>query len=108
MALRIRLARFGQKKRPFYRIVVQEHETARNGRFHEIVGTLNPMTDPATVELKEERIKHWVAKGAHATSRVADVIKQKIPNLLEEREERQTAKIQAARKARKERAKARA
>ena len=108
MAVKIRLARHGQKRRPFYRIVVQEHETARNGRFHEIVGTLNPMTDPATVELKEERIKHWVEAGAHATGRVADIIKTKIPNLLEERTERQVAKKQAARKARKERAKARA
>src|SRR5208337_2693318 len=60
----IRLARFGARKQPYYRIVVIEKDRARNGRSIEVVGTYNPRTQPATVDLKHERIAYWRGKGA--------------------------------------------
>ena len=73
MALRIRLARGGAKKRPFYRIVVAENTAPRDGRFVEKVGTYNPLLPkdhPERVTLKVERIKHWLSVGAKPTDRV--------------------------------------
>ena len=66
----IRLARFGAKKKPFYRIVVIEKERARNGRNLEVVGHYNPLTHPAKVLLKYERIEHWVKAGAQMSDTV--------------------------------------
>jgi len=66
----IRLARMGARKQPFYRVVVIDKERARNGRALEIVGLYNPRTNPATVDLKRERIDHWVSKGAQVSDRV--------------------------------------
>jgi len=60
----IRLARVGARKKPYYRIVVIEKDRARNGRSIEVVGTYNPRTNPATVDLKHERIAYWRSKGA--------------------------------------------
>ncbi|MBU2490314.1 MAG: 30S ribosomal protein S16 [Proteobacteria bacterium] len=76
MATRIRLARHGAKKRPFYRIVVTESESPRDGRFIEIVGTYNPLDNPATVVLKEERIKHWMDQGATCSDTVTSLLKK--------------------------------
>ncbi len=73
MALRIRLARGGAKKRPFYRIVVAENTAPRDGRFIEKVGTYNPLLPkdhPERVVLNEERLKHWLSVGARPTDRV--------------------------------------
>jgi small subunit ribosomal protein S16 len=70
----IRLARVGARKQPYYRIVVIEKERARNGRPVEIVGTYNPRTDPASVELKRERVNHWVSKGAKMSETVARLV----------------------------------
>jgi small subunit ribosomal protein S16 len=74
MGLRIRLARAGAKKRPYYHIVVADSRAPRDGRFIEAVGSYNPMlpSDHADrVRLKEERISHWLSQGAVATDRVA-------------------------------------
>jgi small subunit ribosomal protein S16 len=60
----IRLARVGARKQPYYRIVVIEKDRARNGRSIEVVGTYNPRTSPATVQLKHDRITYWRSKGA--------------------------------------------
>ena len=60
----IRLARFGARKQPYYRIVVIEKDRARNGRSIEVVGTYNPRTEPATVDLKHERVAYWRGVGA--------------------------------------------
>jgi small subunit ribosomal protein S16 len=68
--LMIRLARFGARKKPYYRVVVIEKEHARNGRPVEVVGTYNPRTNPATTDLKRERIDYWVSKGAQLSDRV--------------------------------------
>ncbi|MCU0838170.1 MAG: 30S ribosomal protein S16 [Rhodospirillales bacterium] len=76
MALRIRLARGGTKKRPFYRVVVSDSRSPRDGRFIEILGTYNPMLEhehPDRVRLQSERIRHWLGVGATATDRVARV-----------------------------------
>lgn len=72
--LMIRLARFGARKQPYYRVVVIEKRLARNGRSLEIVGTYNPRTNPATVDLKRERINHWVGQGAQLSERVAKLM----------------------------------
>ena len=103
MAVTIRLARHGQKKAPFYRIVAADKEARRDGRFLEIVGTFNPMTEPPAIVLKEESIKKWIENGAKPSTVVADIIKKNIPGYLEEREKHQLEKIQARRRARKAR-----
>ncbi len=66
----IRLARVGARKQPYYRVVVIEKERARNGRSVEVVGQYNPRTDPATVNLKRDRIDYWVSKGAQLSDTV--------------------------------------
>jgi len=76
MAVRIRLARHGAKKRPFYRIVVADQESRRDGRFIEIVGTYNPLKDPADISLKNDRIDYWLGKGAKPTDTVKNIIKK--------------------------------
>jgi len=70
----IRLARFGARKQPYYRIVVIEKERARNGRSIEVVGTYNPRTNPATADLKYERIAHWRSVGAQVSPTVAKIL----------------------------------
>lgn len=73
MALKIRLARAGSKKRPYYHVVVADVRSPRDGRFIEQIGSWNPMLpkDGERVKLDEERIKHWLANGALPTDRVA-------------------------------------
>ena len=71
----IRLARFGAKKKPFYRVVVIEKERARNGRNIEVVGNYNPLASPAAVVLEHERIQHWVKNGAQLSETVARLLK---------------------------------
>lgn len=72
----IRLARVGARKQPHYRVVVIEKDRARNGRSVEVVGTYNPRTNPATVELKRDRIDYWVGNGAQLSERVAKLMAQ--------------------------------
>jgi len=76
MSVKIRLARHGAKKRPFYRIVIADSESPRDGKFLENVGTYNPLTDPAEVSLKQERIKHWIDQGAIPTDTVKNLLKK--------------------------------
>jgi small subunit ribosomal protein S16 len=68
--LMIRLARFGAKKKPFYRVVVIEKERARNGRHLEVVGHYNPLTTPAQVLLKHDRLEYWTKNGAQMSDTV--------------------------------------
>jgi len=75
----IRLARVGARKQPYYRIVVIEKERARNGRPVEVVGTYNPRTSPASIELKRERVTYWVSKGAQCSERVGKLMKLPVP-----------------------------
>lgn len=73
--LMIRLARFGAKKKPTYRVVVIEKERARDSRAVEIVGTYNPVAQPAQVSLKHERIAHWMQSGAQPSDTVARLLR---------------------------------
>ena len=77
--LMIRLKRVGARKQPQYRVVVIEKERARDGRPVEVVGTYNPRTNPASVELKRERIEYWVSKGAKMSDRVSKIFSKPVP-----------------------------
>lgn len=76
MAVRIRLTRTGATKRPSYRVVAIESRRPRDGRALEILGTYDPLTDPATVRLEEDRIRQWMAKGAKPSDAVMRVMRQ--------------------------------
>ena len=76
MAVKIRLARYGAKKRPFYRIVVADGRYPRDGRFLETVGTYNPLKDPFEVTLKKDRIHYWLGTGAIPTETVNSILKK--------------------------------
>ena len=73
--LMIRLARFGGKKKPSYRVVVIDKERARDSRAVEVVGTYNPVAQPAAVKLNHERISHWMKNGAQPSDTVARLLK---------------------------------
>ncbi|HXZ30915.1 MAG TPA: 30S ribosomal protein S16 [Terriglobales bacterium] len=75
----IRLKRVGARKQPQYRVVVIEKERARDGRPVEVVGTYNPRTNPASIELKRERIDYWVSKGAKMSDRVSKIVAKPVP-----------------------------
>lgn len=74
MSVKIRSQRFGSKKSPFYRIVVTDSRNPRDGRFIEIVGTYNPLTNPATVKFDEEKVLGWLEKGAKPTDTVKSLL----------------------------------
>jgi small subunit ribosomal protein S16 len=76
MAVKIRLARHGAKKRPFYRIVVADIDSPRDGRFLEKVGTYNPLRDPAEVVVQTDRIEYWLGQGAVPTNTVRSLLKK--------------------------------
>ena len=72
--LMIRLSRRGARKQPYYRVVVIEKDRARDGRSVEVVGTYNPRTNPASIELKQDRIAYWQAKGAQLSDTVGRLL----------------------------------
>ena len=76
MGVRIRLARHGAKKKPFYRIVVADSENPRDGRFLEKVGTYDPLKEPAEVSLNPDRIRYWMEKGATPSDTVRSLLKR--------------------------------
>ena len=76
MPVKIRLARYGAKKKPFYRIVVASNEAPRDGRFLELVGTYDPLGKSATVTLKRDRIEAWIKKGAMPTATVKNLLRK--------------------------------
>lgn len=76
MPVRIRLARYGSKKRAYYRIVAANSEAPRDGKFLEQVGTYNPATDPATVTLKLDRFEYWTGTGALPSQTVASLVRK--------------------------------
>jgi small subunit ribosomal protein S16 len=109
--LGISLMRMGAKKKPFYRIVVKEKRSKRDGKYLENVGTYNPMADPAEVKLVHDRIQYWISVGAQPTETVASLIKH---NPVQTEEEQAAAiqaradKLEAEKAARAEEKKARA
>jgi len=74
--VRIRLRRMGAKKKPFYRVVVADKESPRDGRFIEILGTYDPRTQPETVNLKTDRVTHWLATGAQPSESVGRILRK--------------------------------
>ena len=82
MAVKIRLARHGAKKRPYYRVVVADGRSPRDGRLIEEVGRYNPLTNPKTIELDLEKVDAWIAKGAQpsiAVSHLIDIVRTGAP-----------------------------
>jgi len=111
MSLKIRLARGGAKKRPFYSIVIADSRNARDGRFIEKIGTYNPLlskTDEKRVQYNDERAKYWLSKGAQPTDRVArffavnDIVKWEHGNNPKKGEPGAAAKEREAKRAERE------
>jgi small subunit ribosomal protein S16 len=75
VAVKIRLARFGSKKNPVYRVVVADARAPRDGRFLEIVGRYNPQMNPSLIELDEGKVRDWISKGAQPTEPVKRLMK---------------------------------
>ncbi len=75
MAVKIRLARHGAKKAPFYRIVVADSRSPRDGRFIDRIGTYNPRTQPSDIQVDAEKAKEWLGKGAQPTDQVRKLLK---------------------------------
>ena len=76
MAVKIRLRRMGQKKAPFYRVVVADSRYPRDGRFIEEIGYYNPITEPAEIKIDVEKAKKWIANGAQPTDTVKSLLKR--------------------------------
>jgi small subunit ribosomal protein S16 len=76
MPVKMRLARHGAKKRPFYRMVVAHGESPRDGRFLEILGTYNPLVETDQVQLNDDRVKYWMDQGAIPTDTVRSILKK--------------------------------
>ncbi len=75
MAVKIRLARHGSKGAPFYRIVVADSRSPRDGRFIDRIGTYNPRTQPSEIQVNEEKAREWLGKGAQPTDQVRKLLK---------------------------------
>lgn len=76
MAVRIRLTRLGKKKKPFYRIIVADSENKRDGKFLDIVGTYDPLQDPAVIQINNTKLEDWLSRGALPTTTVKSLIKK--------------------------------
>lgn len=76
MAVKIRLRRMGAKKNPFYRVVVADSRSPRDGRFIEEIGTYNPLTDPSAFTVDADKVKQWIANGAQPTETVKALLKK--------------------------------
>ena len=76
MAVKIRLKRMGAKKAPFYRVVVADSHSPRDGRFIEEIGYYNPLTEPADIKIDAEKAKKWISNGAQPTETVKVLLKK--------------------------------
>ena len=76
MAVKIRLKRMGTHKRPFYRVIVADSRTPRNGKFIEEIGTYDPLKDPAEINIDKERAEKWLSTGAQPTDTVRALLKK--------------------------------
>ena len=81
MAVKLRLRRMGKKKQPIYKVVAADARSPRDGKFLEAVGVYNPLTNPHTVDLKEDRVNYWLDHGAQPTDTVKSLLSQKGINL---------------------------
>lgn len=103
MSVVIRLTRQGRHKLPFYRMVVADKEFPRDGRYLELVGRVNTLTNPTTITIKEDRIRHWIGQGALPSDTVRQILAKEVPGFFEELVTKRLNKIKARRKARKAR-----
>ena len=76
MAVKIRLMRIGAKKAPFYKVVVADSKAPRNSEYIDLIGTYNPMTEPAEIKIDAEKAKKWIANGAQPTETVKSLLKK--------------------------------
>ena len=76
MAVRIRLTRMGSKKKPFYRLIAADSESPRDGKFLQILGSYDPMKEPAQVQLHQEKVQHWLEKGAGVSESARALLKK--------------------------------
>jgi small subunit ribosomal protein S16 len=76
MAVRIRLTRLGRKKKPFYRIIVADGESPRDGKFLDILGTYDPLQNPAVIKIDNDKLQDWIGRGALPTTTVKSLIKK--------------------------------
>ena len=76
MAVKMRLTRMGAKKAPFYRVIVADSRSPRDGRFIEEIGYYNPLTEPAEIKIDAEKAKKWIANGAQPTETVKSLLKK--------------------------------
>lgn len=88
--VRLRSQRFGTHKKPVYRIVATDSRNPRDGRFIEVVGTYNPLTEPATISFNEEKVLYWLSKGAKPTDTVKSLLVKE--NIIEKFNEQNKAK----------------
>jgi small subunit ribosomal protein S16 len=79
MAVRIRLTRLGRKKKPFYRIVVADSESPRDGKFLDIVGTYDPLQEPSQININDKKLQDWLGRGALPSTTVKSLIKKALP-----------------------------
>ncbi len=76
MAVKIRLARYGKKKKPFYRVVVAKDTSPRDGKFLEIIGTYDPCSEPKKIEIDKEKALSWLKKGAQPTQSTNQILRK--------------------------------
>ena len=76
MAVKIRLTRLGSKKKPYYRLVAADSEAPRDGKFLEVLGTYDPMKDPAAVTIQKEKVQQWLGKGAMVSESARAILKK--------------------------------
>ena len=81
MAVRVRLTRVGGRKNPIWRVVVADQRSPRDGRFIETIGPYNPQTEPSTIRIDEERLQHWLARGAQPTGTVKQLVRAQAKGL---------------------------
>ena len=74
MAVKIRLTRMGDKKSPFYRVIVADSRSPRDGKFIDILGTYNPLTDPAEIKIDNDKAKTWIKNGAQPTDTARNIL----------------------------------
>jgi len=76
MAVRIRLTRLGRKKKPFYRIIVADSQSKRDGKFLDVIGTYDPLMDPIAININNDKLQEWLGRGALPTTTVKSLIKK--------------------------------
>lgn len=103
MAVHIRLARFGRKKHPFYRLVAADKDASRDGRYIEVLGTIDPVSEPNKIDIKQDRVKHWVSVGAQLTETAYQFVEKEIPGYVSGVLSERKKKVQEKRSARKKR-----